>query len=307
MRNVVQFLGGQTVVSEWKPMDPVNYVALDTYTGHLMGVKYDQHDVTVVFSNNTPNLRELRVGQCFTFSGSKDSLEISVVKAAVRDGKVKEMDFSLTLGKGGKELVFVYVEETHLTIKGHKFAGQSSSHILFNSLLFPLLQKRVNVPDVKKEVKAKIELEIIDLSNEEEDVKEEFIDLTVEDGVKDEYVEIEVKTNKLKRELYQEATIEEIDVKKIKLELDQAASVKGKTGPLPSASARLFQPSAALSTLLVSGSTPVTRSQVMKGLWAYIKLHNLQDPSDKNFFSPNLGMLGTFGSERIRGCSMGYG
>ena len=74
MRNMVQFLGGQTVVSEWKPMDPFNYVALDTYTGHLMGVKYDQHDVTVVFSNNTPNLRELRVGQCFTFSGSKDIL-----------------------------------------------------------------------------------------------------------------------------------------------------------------------------------------------------------------------------------------
>ena len=78
-----------------------------------------------------------------------------------------------------------------------------------------------------------------------------------------------------------------------------------KWGVVGTPSARLFQPSAALSTLLVSGSTPVTRSQVMKGLWAYIKLHNLQDQSDKNFFSPNLGMLGTFGSERIRGCSLG--
>ena len=293
MRNIVQLVGEQTVVSEWRPAQPGPWTVLDTNTGHLMRFKYDKHDVTVAFANNSPDLGEIRVGQSFKFTGPRDSLEISLLKTAVRNGKVKELDFSLTLGKGGRELVFVYVEETHLTIKGHRFAGQSSSHILFQCLLFPFLQRKVVEfkDDVKKEVKVEFNmLEIIDLTNED-DVKEENIE--------------EVKVVGLKRERNQEATIEELDVKKVKLE--DLSSVKGETGPLPStikAVKHIYRPSPALSTILESGSDPVTRSELMKGLWIYIKKHNLQDPTDRSFFTPNLGMHGIFGSERIRGCSM---
>ena len=293
MRNIVQLVGEQTVVSEWRPAQPGPWTVLDINTGHLMRFKYDKHDVTVAFANNSPDLGEIRVGQSFKFTGPRDSLEISLLKTAVRNGKVKELDFSLTLGKGGRELVFVYVEETHLTIKGHRFAGQSSSHILFQCLLFPFLQRKVVEfkDDVKKEVKVEFNmLEIIDLTNED-DVKEENIE--------------EVKVVGLKRERNQEATIEELDVKKVKLE--DLSSVKGETGPLPStikAVKLIYRPSPALSTILESGSDPVTRSELMKGLWIYIKKHNLQDPTDRSFFTPNLGMHGIFGSERIRGCSM---
>ena len=293
MRNIVQLVGEQTVVFEWRPAQPGPWTVLDINTGHLMRFKYDKHDVTVAFANTSPDLGEIRVGQSFKFTGPRDSLEISLLKTAVRNGKVKELDFSLTLGKGGRELVFVYVEETHLTIKGHRFAGQSSSHILFQCLLFPFLQRKVVEfkDDVKKE--AKVEFNML-----------EIIDLTNEDDVKEENIE-EVKVVGLKRERNQEATIEELDVKKVKLE--DFSSVKGETGPLPStikAVKLIYRPSPALSTILESGSDPVTRSELMKGLWIYIKKHNLQDPTDRSFFTPNLGMHGIFGSERIRGCSM---
>jgi len=294
MRNIVQLVGEQTVVSEWRPAQPGPWTVLDTNTGHLMRFKYDKHDVTVAFSHNSPDLGEIRVGQSFKFTGPRDSLEIRLLKTAVRNGKVKELDFSLTLGKGGRELVFVYVEDNHLTIKGHRFAGQSSSHILFQCLLFPFLQRKVvEFKDNKKEVKVEVSmLEIIDLTNE--------------DDVKEEYTEEEVQVNGLKRERNEEASIEELDVKKVKVE--ELSSVKGETGPLPStlkAIKHIYRPSPALSTILESGSTPVTRSELMKGLWIYIKKHNLQDPTDRSFFTPNLGMHGIFGSDRIRACSMG--
>jgi len=295
MRNIVQLVGEQTVVSDWRPAQPGPWTVLDINTAHLMRFKYDEHDVTVAFSNNSPDLGEIMVGQSFKFTGPRDSLEITLLKTAVRNGKVKEMDFSLTLGKGGKELVFVYVDETHMTIKGHRFAGQSSSHILFHCLLFPFLQRKVVVVDFKvdkKEVKDEVGmLEIIDLTNE--------------DDLKEEYIEEEVKVVGLKRKWKQEATLEELDAKKVKHE--ELSSVKGETGPLPSTikpKKHIYRPSAALSTVLETGSTPVTRSELMKGLWIYIKKHNLQDPTDRTFFTPNLGMQGIFGSERIRACSM---
>merc|ERR1712096_354459 len=211
--------------------------------------------------------------------GTNDSLEISLLKTAVRDGKVKELDFSLRLGKGGMELVFVIVEDTHLTIKGHRFAGESSSHILFKALLFPFLKRKVvEVKNFKKKVK----VEIIDLTNEEE-----------EDVPKT-----------MKREWYEVATIEEMDHKRVKIEDKDLPSVKGKTGPPPSTMIQLLQPSKTLAILLPNGEAPVTRSEVMKGLWVYIKKQKLQDPNEKHFFTPDQAMQTIFGSDRIRGCSM---
>ena len=283
--NIVQIVGNQTVQTDWKPADSnQNIVAMNTDTSHLMRFKYDEHDVTVAFSNTSPDLGELRVGQSFTFTGTNDSLEISLLKTAVRDGKVKELDFSLRLGKGGMELVFVIVEDTHLTIKGHRFAGESSSHILFKALLFPFLQRKVvEVKSFKKEVKVEVKhLEIIDLTNEEE-----------EDVPKT-----------MKREWYEVATIEEMDHKRVKIEDKDLPSVKGKTGPPPSTMIQLLQPSKTLAILLPNGEAPATRSEIMKGLWVYIKKQKLQDPNEKHFFTPDQAMQTIFGSDRIRGCSM---
>eukprot|EP00092_Neocalanus_flemingeri_P030642 GFUD01033272.1.p1 GENE.GFUD01033272.1~~GFUD01033272.1.p1 ORF type:complete len:334 (-),score=96.46 GFUD01033272.1:94-1095(-) len=321
MSNIVQCLGDQTC-SVWKPTNQ-NCVALNTNTSHLMRFKYDVHDVTVAFSNTSPDLGELRVGQTFKFTGPTDRLEISVLKTAVRGGKVKEVDFELRLGKGGVELVFVYVEETHLTIKGHNFAGESSSHILFKSLLFPFLQRKVMEPPstVKKEVKIEVNLlEIIDLTNENDEDKEAVINVKREKATLEELDPIDLTNenddklvlenttrDSLKREWYEEATLEEFDPKKMKTEHahDQTA-VKGEAGPPPSTThRRLLKPSPTLASLLPTGPTPVSRSEILKGLWVYIKQWSLQDPNEKPFFTPNLAMQTIFGTDRIRGCSMG--
>eukprot|EP00092_Neocalanus_flemingeri_P049702 GFUD01057208.1.p1 GENE.GFUD01057208.1~~GFUD01057208.1.p1 ORF type:complete len:158 (-),score=29.07 GFUD01057208.1:86-559(-) len=151
MSNIVQnLIGNQTHCTVWKPKDQNQIcVALNTNTSHLMMFKYDTHDVTVAFSNISPDLGELRIGQTFNFTGPTDCLEISLLKTAVRGVKVKELDFELRLGQGRAELVDV--EETHLIIKGkgHMFAGESSSNVLFKNLLFPFSQRKVGEPAAK--------------------------------------------------------------------------------------------------------------------------------------------------------------
>ena len=42
----------------------------------------------------------------------------------------------------------------------------------------------------------------------------------------------------------------------------------------------------------------ISRPQVIKRLWAYLKESNLQDPENKQFFTP------VFGSERIKAFTM---
>merc|ERR1712210_181945 len=42
----------------------------------------------------------------------------------------------------------------------------------------------------------------------------------------------------------------------------------------------------------------VSRPQVIKKLWAYLKEKNLQDPENKQFFTPDKTMEGIFGTER---------
>merc|ERR1712002_889268 len=48
----------------------------------------------------------------------------------------------------------------------------------------------------------------------------------------------------------------------------------------------------------------MSRGEVVKKLWAYLKEHNLQDPDQKQFFTPNKDMEGIFGNERTRCFSM---
>merc|ERR1712076_85025 len=48
----------------------------------------------------------------------------------------------------------------------------------------------------------------------------------------------------------------------------------------------------------------VSRPQVIKKLWAYLKDHNLQDPEQRQYFTPDKAMEGIFGKERIKCFSM---
>nr|ALS05145.1 SWIB domain-containing protein [Paracalanus parvus] len=48
----------------------------------------------------------------------------------------------------------------------------------------------------------------------------------------------------------------------------------------------------------------ISRPQVVKRLSAYLKEANLQDPENKQFFTPDAKMEPVFGSERIKAFSM---
>merc|ERR1712243_158291 len=48
----------------------------------------------------------------------------------------------------------------------------------------------------------------------------------------------------------------------------------------------------------------ISRPQVIKRLWAYLKDKNLQDPENKQFFTPDSTMSPIFGTERIKCFSM---
>jgi len=321
--NVVTLLGNQAVTSEWVPADSNCLIdKRNINTEHLMRFKYDQHDVTVAFTSHSPSMEEFTVGQTFNFTGPSDKLKIKLEKTSGWRGQIKELDFSLKLDKGGKEMVFVYVEESHLTIKGHNFAGQNSSHILFESLLHPFLKRKVidalstdGKTEIKKEDKL---LEIIDLTDEpeavnmkreriEEDTRREDMEVKKvkfegpqenTDNIVINLVEEENEAVPLKKEGPDEATIEE--VKDVKIE---DITTTGVAGPLPSKT-RLFLPSPQLALLLPTGFLPLTRPQVVKGLWAYLKQRGLQDPTDKNFFTPDVAMRAIFGTERMRGVSV---
>jgi len=44
----------------------------------------------------------------------------------------------------------------------------------------------------------------------------------------------------------------------------------------------------------------LSRPQVVKKLWAYIKENNLQDPDNKQLFTPDSVMEPVFGKEKLR-------
>ena len=61
-----------------------------------------------------------------------------------------------------------------------------------------------------------------------------------------------------------------------------------------------------LSTELadIVGKKEASRAECVKQLWAYLKKHNLQDPENKQYFTPDKKMAKVFGNERIRAFSM---
>ena len=54
----------------------------------------------------------------------------------------------------------------------------------------------------------------------------------------------------------------------------------------------------------IVGKKEASRAECVKQLWAYLKKHNLQDPENKQFFTPDKKMAKVFGSDRIRAFSM---
>jgi upstream activation factor subunit UAF30 len=54
----------------------------------------------------------------------------------------------------------------------------------------------------------------------------------------------------------------------------------------------------------IVGKKEASRAECIKLLWAYLKEHNLQDPANKQFFTPDAKMAKVFGKEKIRAFSM---
>ena len=48
----------------------------------------------------------------------------------------------------------------------------------------------------------------------------------------------------------------------------------------------------------------LSRPEVVKRLWAYIKEKKLQDPDNKQFFKPDKKMIPIFGEEKVRAFGM---
>jgi len=86
-----------------------------------------------------------------------------------------------------------------------------------------------------------------------------------------------------------------------------AAAVDGDA-PAPKRGGGLTKP-LTLSTELAAiiskeKGEKISRAECVKRLWAYLKEHNLQDPANKQFFTPDELMQPVFGSEKIRAFSM---
>lgn len=54
----------------------------------------------------------------------------------------------------------------------------------------------------------------------------------------------------------------------------------------------------------IIGKDESSRGQCIQELWAYLKKNNLQDPENKQFFTPDKKMAKVFGTEKIRAFSM---
>merc|ERR1712223_207808 len=54
----------------------------------------------------------------------------------------------------------------------------------------------------------------------------------------------------------------------------------------------------------IVGQKQASRAECIKLLWAYLKKNNLQDPENKQYFTPDKKMAKIFGTEKIRGFGM---
>merc|ERR1712172_121134 len=54
----------------------------------------------------------------------------------------------------------------------------------------------------------------------------------------------------------------------------------------------------------IVGKDEASRAECIKLLWAYLKKNTLQDPENKQYFTPDKKMAKVFGSDRIRAFGM---
>jgi chromatin remodeling complex protein RSC6 len=54
----------------------------------------------------------------------------------------------------------------------------------------------------------------------------------------------------------------------------------------------------------IIGKDEASRQECVKELWAYLKKNNLQDPENKQFFTPDKKMAKVFGTEKMRAFTM---
>merc|ERR1712029_3293 len=54
----------------------------------------------------------------------------------------------------------------------------------------------------------------------------------------------------------------------------------------------------------IVGKDEAIRAECIKLLWAYLKKNNLQDPDNKQYFTPDKKMAKVFGNDRIRAFGM---
>merc|ERR1711988_1316776 len=54
----------------------------------------------------------------------------------------------------------------------------------------------------------------------------------------------------------------------------------------------------------IVGKKEASRAECIKELWAYRKKNNLQDPDNKQYFTPDKKMAKVFGTDRIRAFGM---
>ena len=54
----------------------------------------------------------------------------------------------------------------------------------------------------------------------------------------------------------------------------------------------------------IVGKDEASRSELTKLIWAYIKEKGLQDPENKQYFTPDKKMAKVFGNDRIKGFGM---
>merc|ERR1712223_507414 len=54
----------------------------------------------------------------------------------------------------------------------------------------------------------------------------------------------------------------------------------------------------------IVGKKEAGRAECIKELWAYLKKNNLQDPDNKQYFTPDKKMAKVFGTDRIRAFGM---
>jgi chromatin remodeling complex protein RSC6 len=67
---------------------------------------------------------------------------------------------------------------------------------------------------------------------------------------------------------------------------------------MPTANSAFMKPMTLSDDLAaVVGKGPMPRSEVVKGLWAYIKKHNLQDPANKRNINADDKLKAVFGGK----------